>query len=166
MISTRTSVSHFSFTLMTPTSGAYYLVSVPAESWELSTDLSQIKLNLRRGVQFHTGREFTSDDVKWNMEWVRNPKIASGALVGQSNWFTTIETPDKNTIILTSEKPRPGVFDFLNYLRIQDKDVRDGPDGATKVGGTGPFKWVEWIPGTSISMVKKEAAEEYEPTAV
>src|SRR5439155_15823474 len=33
-----------------------------AESWEQSTDNTQIKLNLRKGVQFHSGREFTSDD--------------------------------------------------------------------------------------------------------
>src|SRR5262245_36182689 len=36
-----------------------------AESWDVSSDLKQLKLNLRKGVQFHTGREFTSDDVKW-----------------------------------------------------------------------------------------------------
>src|SRR6185436_14965296 len=68
-----------------------------AESWEVSSDATQIKLNLRKGVTWHSGREFTSDDIRWNMEWVRNPKIASRALVGQSNWFTTIDTPDKYT---------------------------------------------------------------------
>src|SRR5205823_5541909 len=36
-----------------------------AESWEQSTDNTQIKLNLRKGVQFHTGRELTSDDVEY-----------------------------------------------------------------------------------------------------
>src|SRR5205814_3900745 len=35
-----------------------------AESWEQSSDNTSIKLNLRKGVQFHTGREFTSDDVE------------------------------------------------------------------------------------------------------
>jgi ABC-type transport system substrate-binding protein len=55
-----------------------------AESWEQNKDQSQIKLNLRKGVQFHTGRELTSEDVKWNIMWVRNPPIASGALINQS----------------------------------------------------------------------------------
>jgi peptide/nickel transport system substrate-binding protein len=35
-----------------------------AESWDLTTDGKEIKINLRKGVQFHDGREFTSDDVK------------------------------------------------------------------------------------------------------
>src|SRR6267378_1240805 len=36
-----------------------------AETWEFSSDFKQLKLNLRKGVQFHNGREFTSDDVQW-----------------------------------------------------------------------------------------------------
>src|SRR4051794_37857374 len=34
-----------------------------AESWDLTSDGKEIKINLRKGVQFHDGREFTSDDV-------------------------------------------------------------------------------------------------------
>ena len=38
-----------------------------AESWEISDNSQQIKFNLRKGVQFHTGREMTADDVKWSL---------------------------------------------------------------------------------------------------
>ena len=68
-----------------------------AESWDVTPDYKQVKFNLRKGVQFHTGRELTSDDVKWNILRVRDPKVGSGSYVTWSNWFTTIETPDKNT---------------------------------------------------------------------
>ena len=50
-----------------------------AESWDISDDYRQIKLNLRKGVQWHTGREFTSDDVKYNLLRVRDPKSASAS---------------------------------------------------------------------------------------
>ena len=72
------------------------------------------------------------------MEWVRNPKIASGALVGQSNWFNVIETPDKHTIILKSDEPRPAVFDFFEVFNIIDREVAEGPNANATVGGTGP----------------------------
>src|SRR4051812_37370486 len=36
-----------------------------AESWDVSPDFQTLKFNLRKGVLYHTGREFTSDDVKW-----------------------------------------------------------------------------------------------------
>ncbi len=126
-----------------------------AESWEQSADNTSIKLNLRKGVQFHTGREFTSDDVEYNILRARDPKnpFAPVVAVG-SNWWTSWEKPDKYTIVLKSDKPRPGVFDFLQYLRILDKDTMDGPDATTKVVGTGAFKFVEWVPGDHLTLVK------------
>ena len=115
-----------------------------AESWEFSSDFTKLKLNLRKGVQFHSGRELTSDDVKWNVEYVRDPKVAAGALILQSNWFNSIETPDKYTVVLGAEQPRPAVFDFFEYFDIVDKDT--APSLTTLVG-TGPFKFVEWNQG-------------------
>jgi peptide/nickel transport system substrate-binding protein len=124
-----------------------------AESWEVSDDLRQIKLNLRKDAQFHNGREFTSDDVKYNLLRARDPKNPFAATVATgSAWWTGIDTPDKSTIVLTSDHPRPGVFDFLLYLRILDKDTMEGPDAASKVNGTGPFRWVEWVSGNHITL--------------
>src|SRR5258708_18397650 len=99
-----------------------------AESWEVSSDYKRIKLNLRKGVTFHDGREFTSDDVKWNFLRVRDPKVGAGAFVNQSNWFSSFETPDKYTIILNSDQPRPLVFDFFERLNIPDKTLMSCPD--------------------------------------
>ncbi len=126
-----------------------------AESWDLSADNKTIKLNLRKGVQFHSGREFTSDDVKYNIMRVRDPKnpYVYAPRIG-SAWWDTVDTPDKYTVVLTSAQSRPGVFDFLQYLRIVDKDVMEGPDAKTKLGGTGPYKMVEWIPGDHITFAK------------
>ena len=47
-----------------------------AESWDVSDDHKRAKLNLRKGVQFHSGRDFTSDDVKWNLMRIADPKPA------------------------------------------------------------------------------------------
>lgn len=128
-----------------------------AESWDISSDFKQIKLNLRKGVTFHTGRELTSEDVKWNVLHVRDPKVAAGALILQSNWFTEIETPDKNTIILKSEQPRPAVFDFFEFFNIIDPVTAQGPDAATKYAGTGPFALAEWVQGTHLRFVKHKS---------
>jgi peptide/nickel transport system substrate-binding protein len=125
-----------------------------AESWEQNKDLSQIKLNLRKGVQFHTGRELTSEDIKWNVIWVRQPPIASGALIVQSKWWTEIETPDKHTVILKSDQPRPATFDFFEYFNIIDRETAEGPEATTKMVGTGPFQLVEWIQGDRLRFVK------------
>jgi peptide/nickel transport system substrate-binding protein len=128
-----------------------------AESWDVSSDLKQFKLNLRHGVQWHSGRDFSSDDVKWNLLRVRDPKLQAGSAFGaQSNWFTTIDTPDKYTVLLTSDQPRPAVFDFFEYLNMLDQGTMEGPDAQTKVVGTGPFTFVEWVQGDHLTLAKNK----------
>jgi peptide/nickel transport system substrate-binding protein len=125
-----------------------------AESWETTPDFKQIKFNLRKGVQWHSGREFVSDDVKWNLLRVRDPKVASGAYVNWSNWFTSIELPDKYTVVLTSDQPRPTMFDFFEWLNMLDPITTDGPDAKVKAIGTGPFTFLEWKQGESMTFAR------------
>jgi peptide/nickel transport system substrate-binding protein len=127
-----------------------------AESWEVSPDSKQVKLNLRKNVLFHTGREFTSDDVKDNLLRVRDPKIGSAQYKTLSEWFPTIETPDKYTVIVKSEQARPLAFDLFEVLRIGDKVTLDGPDAKSKAVGTGAFTLTEWQQGSSLTLTKNK----------
>src|SRR5206468_2317207 len=43
-----------------------------AESWEAKLGGKQWVLKLRRGVQFHNGKEFTSADAVWSINLHRN----------------------------------------------------------------------------------------------
>ena len=103
-----------------------------AESWDLSPDYKQIKLNLRHGVQWHTGREFTSDDVKWNIVRVQDPKAGNGDFAAQASWFTAIDTPDKYTVVLQSDQSRPSIFDFFQQFNLVDRTIMEGPDAKTR----------------------------------
>ena len=125
-----------------------------AESWDISSDGKQIKLNLRQGVAFHSGRDFTSEDVKYNLLRVRDPKVGASAIATLSNWFSDIQTPDNYTVLLGSESPRPAAFDVFEYLNIVDSQTMEGPDAKTKAIGTGPFTFVEWQPGLLIRFAK------------
>ena len=115
------------------------LQPVLAESFDWSTDTRQLKFNLRKGVTWHTGRDFTSDDVRWNLERVRDPKVGGGILASYVKPLVEIETPDKWTIVLKSNDPWPGVYDFIQHLNIIDPVTAQGPDGPNKPVGTGPF---------------------------
>jgi peptide/nickel transport system substrate-binding protein len=118
-----------------------------AESWDVSSDFTRFKLNLRKNVQYHSGREMTSDDVKYSLLRPRDPTVGNGILTGISNWFTTIETPDKYTVEITTDVPRPGFFDGLEIFNICDKTNVEGPDAKTSIIGTGPFVLEERVPG-------------------
>src|SRR6058998_3396160 len=50
------------------------------EKWEASPDLKTWTLRVRRGVKWHNGRQFTADDVIWNLKRVLDPKTGSSVL--------------------------------------------------------------------------------------
>ena len=87
---------------------------------------------------------------------VRDVKVGAGTFANQSNWFTTIDTPDKYTIVLTSDQPRPLVFDFLEYFNMVDRVTLEGPDAKTKLVGTGPFSLVEWAQGDHLTFARNQ----------
>jgi peptide/nickel transport system substrate-binding protein len=126
------------------------------ESWEQSSDLKQVKLNVRRGVQFHTGRELSSDDIKYTLLRATDPtKTSPLTLVGLAKVWQ-VDTPDKSTLIMKSDQPRIGVFDLLTQLTVGDKETLEGPDTNSKGVGTGPFVFVEWIQGDHITFAKNK----------
>jgi peptide/nickel transport system substrate-binding protein len=127
-----------------------------AESWDLASDATQIKLNLQKGVQFHSGRELTSDDVKYSLLRGRDPKVGAGQFVTQSQWFSSIDLPDKYTVVLRSDEPRPLMFDFFEQINMVDQTTLEGPDAKTKVVGTGPFTFVEWVQGDHATFARNK----------
>jgi peptide/nickel transport system substrate-binding protein len=127
-----------------------------AESWDISSDYKSFKLNLRKNVQFHSGREMTSDDVKYTILRLRESTVGSGILAGFSNWFTSVETPDKYTVQLTTDASRPTFFDAIELFNIVDKDNVEGPDAKSKIVGTGPFTFVEWQNGDHFTVAKNK----------
>jgi peptide/nickel transport system substrate-binding protein len=67
------------------------------EKWEASPDLKTWTLKLRRNVKWHSGRQFTADDVVWNIKRVLDPKTGS-SVVGLMKGFLLeeFETGDKD----------------------------------------------------------------------
>jgi peptide/nickel transport system substrate-binding protein len=127
-----------------------------AESWDLSSDALQLKLNLRKNVQFHSGRELTSDDVKYNLQRLKDPKIGIGQLATLGSWVSGIDTPDKYIAVVRTDQPRPAIFDLLEFLNILDKDTVEGPEGRSKMVGTGAFKFVEWAQGDHMTLARND----------
>ena len=122
-----------------------------AESWDVSTDAKQVKFTLRKGVQYHDGREFTSDDVKWSYT---HAATSTDTNLLEAKWWTSIETPDKYTVVMTSDQPRPMMFDSFFSIWIVDKNSYDANNTATNANGTGPFKLANWKQGSEQTYTK------------
>ena len=127
-----------------------------AESWDVSSDFKTIKLNLRKGVTWHSGREFTSEDVKFNMLRAQSPKVGAGEFANQANWWKSIDAPDKNTLVLTSDLPRPLVFDWFEQFNIVDPQTIPSTAAPQTAVGTGPFTFVEWVQGDHFTLARNQ----------
>jgi peptide/nickel transport system substrate-binding protein len=124
-----------------------------AESFEISEDGRSISLKLREDVQFHSGREFNGDDVVWLLETIKEP--TAGALFRTfALSITEIEQPDLHSLVLHMEEPDAGMIDLLGNLYIPDREIYDDID---RMGaGTGPFEFVEFVPGDHIILKRNE----------
>jgi peptide/nickel transport system substrate-binding protein len=127
-----------------------------AESWEFSSDFKQLKLNLRKGVTWHSGRDFTSDDLKWSLQRISDKKVANAQWYLFAAWFQAIDTPDKNTVILHMDPPRPAALDLFEQLNMVDSESLSGPDANKVAVGTGPFTFINWKQGESITFARNK----------
>jgi peptide/nickel transport system substrate-binding protein len=122
-----------------------------AESWELSADSLTMKLSLRKGVQFHNGRELVADDVAFSMERVLDPKTGAN-IRSLATSVEKVETPDKYTAVLRFNAPIPAIFDFFDLFYIVNKETYDKI--SNQPVGTGPFSFAEWLNGDHATFKK------------
>ncbi|HWU37434.1 MAG TPA: ABC transporter substrate-binding protein [Candidatus Acidoferrum sp.] len=124
-----------------------------AESWEFGDGGKRLTMRLRKGVTFHTGREFSADDVVFTLQRFQDKEVAAN-LRPMSLYIKDAKADDKHTVSFNMEKPNAALLDFLDSMFIMDKETVK--DVKTKGVGTGPFKLIRWIPGDRIIWEKNK----------
>ncbi len=113
-----------------------------ATSWEQPDNLTYI-FQLRKGVKFHDGNDFTAEDVKFTFERLLDPN----AKTPRGTFFKSIkkiETPDKYSIKIIMSEPFPAFLNTIGtawYAAIVSKEaVKKYGSLQSDMVGTGPFK--------------------------
>jgi len=132
-----------------------------AQGWSVSPDGKAITFNLRKGVKWHDGKPFTSRDVKFTLDLVRNPDLGS-VFAPRLDSVTGITTPDPQTVVLTLSEPNTPILDTLTNLMIVPehqlsgisvKDLRNADWWRASPVGTGPFKWSKYEADQYVELV-------------
>jgi peptide/nickel transport system substrate-binding protein len=118
-----------------------------AESWEFSDDAQTLTFQLRQGVTFHNGAEFTAEDVVATFERILNEETGAAA---RANYLSiaSIDTPDDHTVVFNLSEPDVPLLAALattNAAIVDSADIESG-DVATVANGTGPFVLDSWTP--------------------
>ncbi|ANE05013.1 ABC transporter substrate-binding protein [Corynebacterium crudilactis] len=128
-----------------------------AKAWELSPDGRTISLDLRDDVTFHSRRPLTSEDIKFSLVNYSDPKN-SGQLARVAQAITSYDTSDTHRIKLHLDEPINNLFDLFDIVPIIDHETADQLKTGEQYNGTGPFRFIEWLPG---SHAKYEANKSY-----
>lgn len=117
-------------------------VGVLADSWEFQG--KRWMFRLRKGIRFHDGSPFTSKDVIYSINRIKNDKES----LQRSNFRDVVEiqAPDDHTVIIATKRPSAVFLDRLHNRFMMSKVAADkyGDQVDQHPTGTGPYKFVSW----------------------
>jgi peptide/nickel transport system substrate-binding protein len=119
-----------------------------ALGYKVADDAKSITLTLRQGVKFHDGSDFNAEVVKWNLDSYRatpKPDLAAISSIDVINDYSVrINLSVYDSVLISKFTTDPG--------RIISKKSFDANGKAwceKNPVGTGPFKFVSWVPDVS-----------------
>lgn len=126
-----------------------------AESWDISDDGLTYLFHLRSGVTFHDGSTFSSSDVLFSFERAR----ANDSTNPQKSFFDAIDAIDSTdpfSVRIRLKRPDGSLISHLAWPGAVIVSAQSANDNQTLPVGTGPFRFVDWDKGTSITLKRNE----------
>ncbi|MBA3943214.1 MAG: ABC transporter substrate-binding protein [Herpetosiphonaceae bacterium] len=156
--------------------GKFELRPSLATKWTPNADSTEWTFNLRTGVKFHDGTPFNADAVVFNFTRMAEhryadkkvnydifPEIFGGYASDKGTTWKGVTKVDDNTVKFSFTQPTPLFPNYISagYFGLSSPTaVNKAAEkyGTTEVGvvGTGPFKFLEWKAGESVTAVRND----------
>ncbi|MBN1266842.1 MAG: hypothetical protein JXA25_15205 [Anaerolineales bacterium] len=132
-----------------------------AESWLISSDELTYTFSLRTDVSFHDGTQFNASAVRTNLDRILNPDNHSQKAFSLLGPLESATVEDEYTIALHLRTPYGALLDALSqvYLGMASPSALEewGTEYQFHQVGTGPYRFVEYIPENHILLERNEA---------
>ena len=117
----------------------------------------QVDVRLRSGIEFHTGKTLTADDVIYSIKRILNPKEGLFGAAGLASIDANkLQKMDANTVRIVLKQPDSTIPDQLGQYFNGIVPVGYERKGALKWVGTGPYKIQSFTPGQQSVAVRNE----------
>ena len=124
-----------------------------AEKWSWQDGYRNLVFFLRKDVKWHDGKPFTSKDVKYTFDILREAPDSPVKLRinPRNDWYANVEAveaADPHTVIFRLKRPQPSLLLMLasGYSPVYAAHV-PAANYRTSCIGTGPFRVKEWRKG-------------------
>ncbi len=125
------------------------LIPALAVSYQISKDALQYTFQLRPGVKFHNGKGVTAEDVKYSLEKAAGKDTGKPYQPVFSN-IKSVTVKNPVTVAITLNKPDSNLLPSFTVAIIP----QGYQDQNKKPVGTGPFKFVEYMPQQQVVLAK------------
>lgn len=138
-------------------------VPVLSERWEVAEDHLTYTFYLKKNVSWEDGHPFTSRDIIFSFDRIRDPKVDSAHLRNYYQDISGVEAVDDYTVRFHYRIPYFRALEFCGRMPIvpahlfqEGENFNQHPIGR-KPMGTGPYKLQNWETGKEIVLVRNES---------
>jgi peptide/nickel transport system substrate-binding protein len=132
-----------------------------ATGWSTKNNGKTWTLKIKKGAKFHSGAPVTAASIASVFSAIINPKSGSPQI---AMWAPVkkVVAKDPQTVEITLKHPYANLPNVIatGYSRIVNMQTRAklGNDyGKNVIDGTGPFEFVEWVPGDHVTVKRWDA---------
>jgi peptide/nickel transport system substrate-binding protein len=140
-----------------------YNTPVPdlAESYSFDQATLTYTFNIRKGVKWHDGQDFTADDIVFTYNVLTKDANLTSSVTSNYEDIASVSAPDPYTVKIVMSRYNAAMLDYFT-IGICPKHLLDGQNMNTSPFnqnpvGTGRYRFVEWdIAGNTIIVEKND----------
>lgn len=136
------------------------LVPGLATEWRAIDDTTW-EFKLRRGVKFHDGSDFDAQDVLASFRRAPSVPNSPSSFGTYTRPIEKVEAADPYTVRFTTKGTYPLLPNDVSAINIisdrHEKASTADFNAGTAAIGTGPFKYVSWVPGDRLVLARNDS---------